>query len=199
MITKEKTSELIKRAYGIAKSHGFHERELSVEHMMMLVIGEVGEAVEADRRGKRADLTIADANVQAYDEWFKFAVKDTVDDELADVAIRLYDVCGTLGVEPELIAESEEASATMAKAFVDSFFDRSFVERCHALCHILTMATNESRKEYDGSSSCLPNVIGSALCLLDFIAKDKGVNLLKHIELKMRYNQSRPPKHGKRY
>ena len=95
MITKEKTSELIKRAYGIAKSHGFHEKELSVEHMMMLVIGEVGEAVEADRRGKRADLTIADANVQAYDEWFKFAVKDTVDDELADVAIRLYDVCGT--------------------------------------------------------------------------------------------------------
>ena len=30
---------------------------------------------------------------------------------------------------------------------------------------------------------CLPNVIGSALCLLDFIAKDKGVNLLKHIDL----------------
>ena len=199
MITKEKTRELIKRAYGIAKSHGFHEKELSVEHMMMLVIGEVGEAVEADRRGKYADLSAVDSNVQAFDEWFKFAVKDTVADELADVAIRLYDVCGTLGIEPAVIEASDENEATMARAFVDSFFDRSFVERCHALCHILTMATNESRKEYDGSSSCLPNVIGSALCLLDFIAKDKGVNLLKHVDLKMRYNQSRPPKHGKRY
>lgn len=199
MITKEKTRELIKRAYGIAKSHGFHEKELSVEHMMMLVIGEVGEAVEADRRGKRADLAITDANVQTFGDWFKFAVKDTVDDELADVAIRLYDVCGTLGIEPSMLEASEENEASIARAFVDSFFDRSFVERCHALCHILTMATNESCKEDDGSIDCLPQVIGSALCLLDFIAKDKGVNLLKHIEMKLKYNQTRPKLHGKRY
>lgn len=35
---KEKTKELIDRAYGTAKSHGFHDKELSPQHMLMLAI-----------------------------------------------------------------------------------------------------------------------------------------------------------------
>lgn len=49
MITKEQTKDFIARAYDIAVKHGFHEKKLTVEHMMMLVLSEIGEAVEADR------------------------------------------------------------------------------------------------------------------------------------------------------
>ena len=40
------------RAYKTACEHGFHDEELSNEHCLMLVITELSEAIEADRKGK---------------------------------------------------------------------------------------------------------------------------------------------------
>lgn len=40
------------RAYKTACEHGFHDKELSNEHCLMLVITELSEAVEADRKGR---------------------------------------------------------------------------------------------------------------------------------------------------
>lgn len=44
------------RAYKTAYEHGFHEEELSDKHLLMLVITELSEAVEADRKGRRGDI-----------------------------------------------------------------------------------------------------------------------------------------------
>ncbi len=57
MITKENTKEFIDRAYKIACEHGFHDKELSISHFMMLVVSEIGEMVEADRKNRHADLS----------------------------------------------------------------------------------------------------------------------------------------------
>lgn len=46
-------NELRDRAYKTACDHGFHDEELSNEHCLCLVISELMEAVEADRKGKR--------------------------------------------------------------------------------------------------------------------------------------------------
>lgn len=40
------------RAYKTACEHGFHDKELSKEHRLCLVISELMEAVEADRKGR---------------------------------------------------------------------------------------------------------------------------------------------------
>lgn len=48
-------NELRDKAYKIACDHGFHDKELSNEHWLCLVISELMEAVEADRKGKRFD------------------------------------------------------------------------------------------------------------------------------------------------
>ena len=45
-------NELRDKAYRIACDHGFHDKELSNEHCLMLVITELSEAVEADRKGR---------------------------------------------------------------------------------------------------------------------------------------------------
>ena len=63
MISKEKVQELIKRAYSIAATHGFHEVDRSNAHFMMLVVSEIGEMVEADRK-KCRDY------VKFYQLWF---------------------------------------------------------------------------------------------------------------------------------
>ena len=50
-----KLNELRDKAYRTACGHGFHDQELSNEHFLCLVISELMEAVEADRRGKRPE------------------------------------------------------------------------------------------------------------------------------------------------
>ena len=49
-------NELRDKAYRNAVTHGFHNKELSNEHCLCLVISELMEAVEADRKGKRSSL-----------------------------------------------------------------------------------------------------------------------------------------------
>ena len=84
------------RAYQNACDHGFHDRELSDNHCFMLVITELSEAVEADRKGRRADKAEFESVVssnsdhmsEAFVDAFERLVKDTVEDELADTVIR---------------------------------------------------------------------------------------------------------------
>ena len=47
-------NKLRDRAYSIAKAHGFHEKEYSDETYLMLIITEISEAVNADRKGEHA-------------------------------------------------------------------------------------------------------------------------------------------------
>lgn len=44
-------NELRDRAYKTACEHGFHDKRLSNEHHLCLIISELMEAVEADRKG----------------------------------------------------------------------------------------------------------------------------------------------------
>ena len=47
-------NELRNQAYRNAVVHGWHEENLSDEHFLCLVMSELMEAVNADRKGKRA-------------------------------------------------------------------------------------------------------------------------------------------------
>ena len=51
-------NELRDRAYKTACEHGFHDEELSNEHCLCLVISELMEAVEADRKGRFAKVPV---------------------------------------------------------------------------------------------------------------------------------------------
>jgi len=120
---------------------------------------------------------------------FESHVKDTVEDELADVVIRLCDTCGEYGFVPNL-SESDNKSK-----FDELFGSWSFCERCYALCEIICSVDEHSSLEEDSPEW----VIGSALDYVDAMCEDLGIDLRRHIELKMRYNELRPAKHGKAY
>ena len=47
-------NELRDEAYSIAKANGWHEEEHSDSHWLMLIITEIAEAVQADRKDKHA-------------------------------------------------------------------------------------------------------------------------------------------------
>ena len=96
-------TELSKKAHAIAKEKGFHEAGIQpMGQYLMLITSELGEAMEADRRGKYAwvpDLQRL-KNAEQFDAVeFKDAIKDTVEDELADALIRILDLAGLLDID----------------------------------------------------------------------------------------------------
>ena len=181
--------DYVERSYETSRLHGFHDEEWSVEHYLMLILSEVGEAVEADRRMKRANLLMFDANCtrpqpkgRELSHWafcFDEFVKDTLEDELADVCIRLYDLCGVYNEKPKFADEP----------LLWAFTELPFEDNAYYLCSILCGQCDESFATFTGL--CLSYVYSWSIAL--------GFDLKRHIDLKMRYNASRPKKHGKKY
>lgn len=172
-------------AHTNAVNHGFWEMRLSNEHFLMLVVSEISEAVDADRRGEYAGyqseqiLRKAVERGELFKDVFESRVKDTVEDELADVAIRLFDLAGALCIDFDRMNPCR---------YYRSFGKFSFTE--NALCLVKGISRDDI---------CVERRIMFALNYLEAWAGTLNVNLEWHIAQKMRYNESRPHLHGKKY
>lgn len=102
-----KLTELSKIVYEANKDKGFHDKGRSFAETCMLIVSEISEAVEADRKDLAAfegDAKVMMAEYQQgfFDsEHFKQTIKDTVEDELADALIRILDEAGRRGMDIE--------------------------------------------------------------------------------------------------
>ena len=97
-----------------AKSKGFFDSEKNIGEMLCLIHSEVSEALEADRKKLYTNLSeiklkgLSDANYgdsfnaeEAFKSEFEYSVKNTFEDELADVIIRVLDLCAFKGIDIE--------------------------------------------------------------------------------------------------
>lgn len=179
-------------AYKIACEHGFHDEELSNEHSLMLVITELAEAVEADRKIKVAQRRMFEMNCDTPQEnpthhWcfcFERFIKDSVHDELADAVIRLLDLAGLRCINVEPIDES------IIEDMEESCKDETFTES------IYFISTLPAR--YDGVYD-LHVTLNDMITTIFGLAKHLEIDLLWHIEQKMKYNELREKMHGKKY
>lgn len=187
------------RAYKNACKHGFHDTELSNEHCLCLVISELMKAVEADRNGKlgkkcksRFDMDYNRYPVLVEEEKrfkssFEKNVKDSLPDELADAAIRLFDLYGLREIELDTDAFDD---ATIGE-YAITYQRKTFTE---SIMHITVSIS--SNIDVIGRSCVVPDIL-----LLDIfgLAKHLEIDLFWHIEQKMRYNELREKMHGKKY
>ena len=144
MATTEKTdwNALRDRAYECAKAHGWHEQEHNARHYLMLVVTELAEAVQADRKGRRADRRMFEEFMEAHDETaLKYAYPDyiagTVEDEFADVVIRLLDFAGIIGLDLSGLQDMLDFIENDKKNAY-KLFNREFIEIAYEFTDILT-------------------------------------------------------------
>ena len=187
------------RAYKTACEHGFHDQELSNEHCLCLVISELMEAVEADRNGRLGkkcksrfdmDYNRYPALVEEekrFKSSFEKNIKDSLPDELADAAIRLLDLAGLRGINLELSnGDIDDCIEDMSEAYKDETFTES----------IYSISTLPVR--YDGIFD-FPTAVNDMILSIFGLAKHLDIDLLWHIEQKMKYNELREKMHGKKY
>lgn len=188
------------RAYKTACEHGFHDKELSNEHLLCLVISELMEAVEADRQDGRANMVGFETCIKnAYqgivrDDWFLKAyranIKGSVEEELSDVTIRLLDLAGLRSIDLSELEEPLFDKFNITPEFISwksQIKEMSFTERMFFLCSLLT------------SGESIEDVVRSSIVVTFLNANILGVDLLWHINQKMKYNELRPAMHGKKY
>lgn len=112
-IASKSINHLAEAVYEANKAKGFWPdgKNKNIGEALMLITSEIAEALEAHRNGRSANYDSYQATFEsiaeekadptgdlAHECAFKAHIKDTFEDELADVAIRLFDLCGGLGI-----------------------------------------------------------------------------------------------------
>lgn len=148
---------------------------------LMMVVTELAEAVESHRNGKWAKLdpdtidTLERMEGAPYAQMFLREVKDTVEDEIAGACIRLLDLIGSKATEDDYmwlfgdVLPPEE--------------DKTLVQSLFRVCESL--------------NGVWP--LNYPISLLRAVSRRYEFDLMAHIKLKMKYNETRPALHGKKY
>lgn len=97
------------QAFDTASRHGYHAEECRPAFWLGLVVSECGECIHADRGDRHAtesqyyDVSrlYVHQSLDAFREAFEKDIKNTVEDEFADIIIRLLDFAGNYHIQLE--------------------------------------------------------------------------------------------------
>ena len=172
----ERLAKLQQRIWDVATAHGWHEKPISTEQYCGLVMTEMAEAIEADRNGRRFKMTSAPPeDPQWFQGWYQEWVKGTIEEEFADVVIRVLDMAQEVhGDRMRWMGYYPYGQVYNEK---DSFIENAW----YFIREVLNWGTM--------------NISDSVSFMFDW-AQDLGIDLWQHIEWKMKYNELRPYKHG---
>ena len=187
-----------KKCHQRAVAKGFWDEPHSVGHYLMLVVSELSEAVEADRLGKWVKLTpeqieeLRGLEGAAFAQAFLRMVKDTVGDEIADAVIRLLDLLGWLLKTKRTTEILNENDLSKVYGILDT--PRPGEELTLLLLRIVADTSGYWRLGLLREKGIL-----YAIKSLENLCDHLGIDLMAHIDLKLKYNATRPALHGKKY
>ena len=194
-IEAKQINEWVKKAYDNAVKHGWHEEEKSNAHWLMMVCTEVAEAVQADRKGNYMDdldkeglkTVLAKDHGGLFNKYYSDTIEGKVESELADICIRVFDLMGVCGVEAKDGFSTFDSEVKYAK-------QHSFTENSIMVTRTIVSCNLNSSISVKAEMFCV--LYKSILSSVFELAEALGIDLVQHINLKMRYNESREYHHG---
>ena len=177
-VTTDTINSWIHSAIKTAREKGWHTTSYSNNHFLALIGTEVAEAIQADRNCRHANPQFVSLirSIQSDYEFeveFDKNVKETFEDELADIVIRC---CDLLGLRNE---NCQRAAKTAPDTW--AIFTLTAYEWLHKLT--------------DGFDPPVKKVCSVINGVIDY-CQEKGIDIGTFVEMKMRFNKTRPYMHG---
>lgn len=195
------TSQLIETCHNAAKEKGFWHKERNMQEAFALILSELYEAFESHRKGRFAELKdgyfnavnsrnaalvrVGKDKIDFYKHDFESYIKDTLEDELADVLIRIFDFCGGFNLQ-------------LNEYFIwGKLNDDSIFKNTNNIGEKILRITYISTKYYYEV-----NKIVAIIGIVDYVialCQELNIDIETHINLKLQYNATRAKLHGKNY
>lgn len=197
IITKEDLEVLSKQVYEAAKSKGFYsDTGIDTTFYLMFIIVEMSEALQADRKDRHGSIEDYESEIEMGRDIptaYKNTLEGTVESEFADIAIRMLSLLGSImdSAKVELMSD-EDIKDEHALAIYT--FRLDIVRDLYRIIERMgVFDLNDSPNWY------LAKHLQEMLIDIFAIAHSNNINLIEHIRLKMKYNETRPYLHGYKY
>lgn len=184
---------LMREAHAITVSKGFWDEPRPFLELLNLIRGEICEALECHRDGKISvptetrTLVVSAIGSPHYAELYKQHVKGTLEEELADVLLRCYDLSASDESLLELVMSCNKPHTPSNDFHTE--LDRAF--------RWSSYASNPSQR----IRPLLRRAVGihGIMTAMFNLAEMFNINIEVAVQMKMEYNKTRPHKHGRLY
>lgn len=200
IITQKELASLAENAFKTAENHGFYTESTEIETVLMLIITEMAEAVQADRKNRHGSIEDYESEIQMGRDIptaYKNALEGTVESEFADIAIRILSLLGWMNSKNPIKINS---NSVLADEYEIGRIQYNKIHRSNIAADLYRLngkfssfVDNES--SYWFVSKNLQNILMRTFA----IAHNHNIDLMEYIKLKMQYNESRPYLHGCKY
>lgn len=197
IITKEDLEVLSKQAFESAKSKGFYsETGIDTTFCLMFIIVEMSEALQADRKNRHGSIEDYEIEIEMGRDFptaYRNSLEGTVESEFADIAIRILSLLGSImdSAKIELMGDNDIKDEYKLAKFI---FGSNIVENLYRLIEKMGVCDLD-----DSPNWYLAKHLQEMLIVIFAIAHSNNINLMEHIRLKMKYNETRPYLHGSKY
>lgn len=203
IITHKELASLAEDAFKNADKHGFYTESTEIETELMLIITEMSEAVQADRHNRHGSIEDYESEIQMGRDIptaYKNSVEGTVESEFADIAIRILSLLGWIDSKTPIKLKSDSILADEYGIGKIQFMVHNTINKGSIVKDLYRLNGYFSRLVYNESCSWfVSDTLQEILMMVFAIAHNNNIDLMEHIRLKMKYNESRPYLHGCKY
>ena len=195
IITKKDLEVLSKQAYESAKNKGFYPGTDTTFHLMLIIVA-MSEVLQSDRKDRHGSIEDYESEIEMGRDIptaYRNTLEGTVESEFADIAIRILSLLGSI-MDSEKVYIMEDEELIDEYKLAEFIFGFDLVEDLYKLIEKIGVCDLD-----DSPNWYLVKHLQEILVDIFAIAHSNNINLMEHIRLKMKYNETRPYLHGYKY
>lgn len=196
IILNDELETMAKQAYESAKDKGFYQNGYDATFYLMFIIVEMCEVLQADKKDRHGSIEDYESEIEMGRDIptaYKNTLEGTVESESADIAIRILSLLGSI-TEKEKVELMEDEALIGEYKLAEFIFGFDLVKDLYRLIEKIGVCDLD-----DSPNWYLVKHLQEMLMDTFAIAHSNNINLMEHIKLKMKYNETRPYLHEYKY